>query len=211
MSELGCLQSVTCKNALINNIDVEGFVVNEPLTIETLNDDSVSNLTLKSATVNQNLNFNEIETEKYSIRVSSDDIIINATLTDTTSNFGFGSDVNVYTLDGSGINRTTNPKSVEITALFTPDIVPGGVACIGLTDFRFEEGGDVKTINHVNLFDLTPGAEAKLTGFYRNTPSDIKTVNYNTYYITVANIGTVNINTVRFNITSNNVVYIIPS
>jgi len=211
MSELGCLQSITCKNALINNIDVEDFDVNEPLTIETLNDDSVSNLTFKSATVNQNLNFNEIETEKYSIRVSSDDIILNATLTNTTSNFGFGADVYVYTLDGSGINRTTNPKSVEITALFTPDIVPGGVACIGLTDFRFEEGGDIKTINHVNLFDLTPDAEAKLTGFYRNTPSDIKNVDYNTFYITITNIGTVDIGRIRFNITSNNVVSTIPT
>lgn len=210
MSELGCLQSITCKNALINNIDVEDFDVNEPLTIETLNDDSVSNLTFKSATVNQNLNFNEIETEKYSIRVSSEDIILNATLTDTPSNFGFGADVNVYTIDGSGINRTTNPKSVEITTYFSPNIVPGGVACIGLTDFRFEEGGDIKTINHVNLFDLTPDAEAKLTGFYRNTPSDIKNVDYTTFYITITNIGTVGIASIRFNITSNNVVSTIP-
>lgn len=211
MSELGCLQSITCKNALINNIDVEDLDVNEPLTIDTLNDGSLSNLTLKSATVNQNLNFNELETEKYSIRVSSDDIILNATLTDTTSNFGFGSDVYIYTLDGSGINRTTNPKSVEITALFTPDIVPGGVACIGLTDFRFEEGGDIKTINHVNLIDITPDAEAKLTGFYRNTPSDIRNVDYNTFYITITNIGTVDILRIRFNITSNNVSSIIPT
>lgn len=211
MSELGCLQSITCKNALINNIDVEDLDVNEPLTIDTLNDDSLSNLKFKSATVNQNLNFNELETEKYSISVSSDDIILDATLTDTTSNFGFGSDVYIYTLDGSGINRTTNPKSVEITALLTPDIVPGGVACIGLTDFRFEEGGDIKTINHVNLIDITPDAEAKLTGFYRNTPSDIRNVDYNTFYITITNIGTVDILRIRFNITSNNVSSIIPT
>ena len=89
MSELGCLQSVTCKNALINNIDVEDLDVNEPLSIDNVNSDGISNLTLKSATVNQNLNFNELETEKYSISVSSDDIILNATLTDTTSDFGF--------------------------------------------------------------------------------------------------------------------------
>jgi len=215
MSELGYLQSVTCKNALINNIDVEGFVVNEPLSIDNMNSDGINNLTLKSATVNQNLNFNEIETEKYSIRVSSEDILINATLTDTPSNFGFGSDVNVYTIDGSGINRTTNPKSVEIEINAAADppivIVPGGVACIGLTDFRFEEGGDIKTINHVNLFDLTPDAEAKLTGFYRNTPSDIRNVDYTTFYITITNIGTVAIERIRFNITSNNVVSTIPS
>tara|TARA_B100000787_G_scaffold168461_1_gene157261 strand:- start:861 stop:1655 length:795 start_codon:yes stop_codon:yes gene_type:complete len=167
---------------------------------------------VKAVTVSENLIFDKMSITNSTIIVRENDLLLNAEFTDITDTFESPKvGVTVYLIEDTNSNRTYNPKTISIALTLGYNMVQTNSIIIGLKGFRFEAGSGYKTINHVSLQKSDDNSDALISGYYLTSPDDEHMVDYETYYVTIHNIGLTDITFINFNIISNNIASSIPT